>query len=424
MRVEDGQRRGRRSRGSSPRSEGRGSSRSGAGTRRTARTPRRSEKRSPMATSWPPCSPRRKAGIKAVHAPEPREESMCALPSLPWSLFARPARLGALHRHRDDEAQAPGRPRGLAGRHARGLPADRRRPRRGRATATSGWSPSRAASHGASPAIRSRTRRRASAPTASGWPSSRPARAARRSSCWSSAGGEARKATSLADRRRSFPWLDDQNLLVASASSRLRRDECNKKKLESAASPLGARLRRAAVRHWDAWDDGRRSHLFVVPLDGGRERDLTPGNRDVPPLASAGRTTGGVSRRQGGLLLAQRRRRAGRSPRTPTSSWCPWRAGSRGRSPRPPATTAAAATARTARRIAYRAQMRARLRGRPLARDGLRPQDRRHHEPDRGLRPPRGVELTWSARLEDDLLPRRGRRPRPRSSRCPPRAAP
>jgi dipeptidyl aminopeptidase/acylaminoacyl peptidase len=37
-------------------------------------------------------------------------------------------------------------------------------------------------------------------------------------------------------------------------------------------------------RHWTAWDEGTRSHLFVVGADGGEPRDLIPGARyDVPP---------------------------------------------------------------------------------------------------------------------------------------------
>src|SRR5690242_11857019 len=37
-------------------------------------------------------------------------------------------------------------------------------------------------------------------------------------------------------------------------------------------------------RHWNAWDEGTRSHLFVVGVDGGEPRDLTPGAKyDVPP---------------------------------------------------------------------------------------------------------------------------------------------
>jgi len=37
-------------------------------------------------------------------------------------------------------------------------------------------------------------------------------------------------------------------------------------------------------RHWNAWDEGTRSHLFVVGADGDAPRDLTPGAKyDVPP---------------------------------------------------------------------------------------------------------------------------------------------
>ncbi len=31
---------------------------------------------------------------------------------------------------------------------------------------------------------------------------------------------------------------------------------------------------RLFIRHWDTWSDGRRSHLFVVPIKGGKARDL------------------------------------------------------------------------------------------------------------------------------------------------------
>ena len=43
-------------------------------------------------------------------------------------------------------------------------------------------------------------------------------------------------------------------------------------------------------RHWDAWDDGRRSHLFALAADaspgsGDRAVELTPGEYDVPPFS-------------------------------------------------------------------------------------------------------------------------------------------
>src|SRR5690242_19221074 len=37
-------------------------------------------------------------------------------------------------------------------------------------------------------------------------------------------------------------------------------------------------------RHWNTWDEGTRSHLFIVAADGGQPRDLIPGAKyDVPP---------------------------------------------------------------------------------------------------------------------------------------------
>lgn len=42
-------------------------------------------------------------------------------------------------------------------------------------------------------------------------------------------------------------------------------------------------------RRWDRWDDGTRSHLFVVDLARGEARDLVPGQRlNVPPMPFGG----------------------------------------------------------------------------------------------------------------------------------------
>ncbi len=39
-------------------------------------------------------------------------------------------------------------------------------------------------------------------------------------------------------------------------------------------------------RHWTDWWDGKRSHLFIAPSNGGAARDLTPGaDYDVPPFS-------------------------------------------------------------------------------------------------------------------------------------------
>ena len=41
-------------------------------------------------------------------------------------------------------------------------------------------------------------------------------------------------------------------------------------------------------RHWNAWDEGTRSHLFVVGVDGGAPRDLMPGAKYDMPVGPFG----------------------------------------------------------------------------------------------------------------------------------------
>ncbi len=44
------------------------------------------------------------------------------------------------------------------------------------------------------------------------------------------------------------------------------------------------------VRHWDTWKDGRRSHLFTMPCEGGRPRDLmSTMDADTPSKPFGGR---------------------------------------------------------------------------------------------------------------------------------------
>ncbi len=68
--------------------------------------------------------------------------------------------------------------------------------------------------------------------------------------------------------------------------------ECNKARL---ARDKDGRVKARVYdslpyRHWDSWDDDRRSHLFAIaaeasPGDGNHAVDLTPGDRDAPPVS-------------------------------------------------------------------------------------------------------------------------------------------
>lgn len=66
-------------------------------------------------------------------------------------------------------------------------------------------------------------------------------------------------------------------------------DDCNKNADESVdKSKMKAHVtERLLFKHWVEWRDRKRTHVFVVPAQGGSARDITPGDFDSPPYAAA-----------------------------------------------------------------------------------------------------------------------------------------
>lgn len=66
-------------------------------------------------------------------------------------------------------------------------------------------------------------------------------------------------------------------------------DACNKDEdAKVEASKVKAKVaERLLFKHWNEWRDRKRTHVFIIPREGGIARDLTPGDFDSPPYAAA-----------------------------------------------------------------------------------------------------------------------------------------
>lgn len=105
-------------------------------------------------------------------------------------------------------------------------------------------------------------------------------------------GSNPRQITDLATEADGVLFFPDgQNLLFVSEVYPDCPDAaCNAQRVQTEKdSPVKARIYDSLLyRHWDQWRTQRVKHLLVVAASGGAPRDLTPGNRDVPPFSLSG----------------------------------------------------------------------------------------------------------------------------------------
>jgi len=109
------------------------------------------------------------------------------------------------------------------------------------------------------------------------------------------AGGEAWKRTDLPVDLDGLLWSPDGKWWAATAEVYADCPDlaCTKKRDdEREKSGVQARLYdRLMVRHWVAWSEGKRSHVFAIPVEGARRATSRPATRASRPSSAAAPST-------------------------------------------------------------------------------------------------------------------------------------
>src|SRR6185503_8645592 len=106
-------------------------------------------------------------------------------------------------------------------------------------------------------------------------------------------GGQARKVTNVSTGVADPLWSPDSKWIAFSTDVYPEcggDDNCNKKIGETWSNgPLKAHMADSLLyRHWTAWKDGTRTHIFLANVATGAARDLTPGDFDSPSFQLGG----------------------------------------------------------------------------------------------------------------------------------------
>lgn len=104
--------------------------------------------------------------------------------------------------------------------------------------------------------------------------------------------GAARQLTTISTGADGAIWSPDgKNVVFVSSVYPDAKDDAENKARDEALgkSKVKAQLfTHLFYRHWNAFTEFKRSHLFVVPVEGDVAKDLTPGDHDVPPFSLGG----------------------------------------------------------------------------------------------------------------------------------------